>query len=256
MKLGFIGTGTITQAVIVGLQNADNTNQIVISPRSEAISTALADRYPNVTRAPSNLAVAENADIVFFGMRPTQLETALEGVNFRNDQLVVSFVSGLSIDELQAIAPEARVCRVLPLPMIARGEGPVICYPAFPEITTLLTGLGEMIRASDEAQLKTLGTVSAFMSSYFQLQLTITGALAADGVPADLASLYVRSLFSALGQTGINTPTGAETALPGEHETKGGLNETVRKYLDGAGWFNEPQKIFSKLNSLTRADLE
>ena len=64
MEIGFIGTGTISAAVIEGLEAAAEAPRIVVSPRSEAVSTALAAKFPKVRRAASNAEVAE-ADIVY-----------------------------------------------------------------------------------------------------------------------------------------------------------------------------------------------
>ena len=45
MRIGFIGTGTISAAVIEGLQSLPEVPEIVVSPRSEGTSLALAARW-------------------------------------------------------------------------------------------------------------------------------------------------------------------------------------------------------------------
>ena len=53
MILGFIGTGTLSAAVIDGLVHVHGQAlSIHVSPRSEATSRALAERYANVTPRP------------------------------------------------------------------------------------------------------------------------------------------------------------------------------------------------------------
>jgi len=256
MRLGFIGTGTITEAFVLGLQHKGTPHQILLSPRSEAISSGLAERFPNVSRLASNAAVAKASDIVFLGMRPAQLETALDGVVFGQGRILVSFVAGLSIAELQALAPEAKVCRVLPLPMISRGQGPVLYFPALPQIAELLEGMGDVVLAGSEDELKTIVGVSAFMSSYFELQQTLVGSLIGQGVPIETASLYVRSLLAGLAGTAHLTSLDMQSALPGLHQTKGGLNERVRQHLLAAGWFDEPLKAFAGLTRFERKNLQ
>ena len=44
--------------------------------------------------------------------------------------------------------------------------------------------------------------------------------------------------------------------LPGLHQTKGGLNERVRKHLLAADWFDEPLKAFAGLTRLERKNLQ
>ena len=256
MKLGFIGTGTITEAFVLGLQHKQAPHEILLSPRSETVSTALAARFANVTRLASNAEIVARSDVVFLAMRPAQLEDALDGISFRAGQIVVNFVAGLSMAELQALAPASKVCRVLPLPMIARGAGPVVCFPALAEITALLAGMGDLVIASSEAEIKTIVSASAFMSSYFELQQTLVGSLAARGVPLDAASLYVRSLLSGLAGTAMLEPLEAQPSLALLHQTKGGLNERVRRHLIAAGWYDEPLRAFAGLDNLARKSLE
>jgi pyrroline-5-carboxylate reductase len=126
---GFIGVGTIASAFIAGLRRTGNDSPIVLSPRSEARSVALATNFAKVRRAHSNAEVVADSDIVFLTMRPAQVEDALDGLRFRPDQTVVSFVTGLFLPDLAALAPDSQVARILPLPMIAEGQGPVICFP-------------------------------------------------------------------------------------------------------------------------------
>lgn len=255
MQLGFIGTGTIAEAFIIGLAHAGTLNPVIVSPRSETVGARLAERFTHVTRAAANADVANASDIVFLGMRPAQLEAALAGVHFTAHQIVVSFVSGLSLAELGELAQGAKVCRVLPLPMIARGEGPVICAPPLSLVIGMLKGMGEVVATENEEDLKTLGAVSAFMSSYFELQKTMIGSLTANAIAPATASVYVRSLFAALGGTGLQARPEDQAALVGEHETKGGLNQKVREHLTAANWFNEPLAAFATLNSLSRDKL-
>lgn len=49
MKLGFIGTGALTAAIVAGLKSvADNSVSVVLSPRNEEIAAGLAARYADV----------------------------------------------------------------------------------------------------------------------------------------------------------------------------------------------------------------
>ena len=110
MTIGFIGTGTIAGAMVEGLSGLLQPPAILVSPRSEAVSRRLAARYGNVRRVDSNAAAAA-AGIVVLGMRPAQLGEAIEGLSFGADQIVLSLVAGLSLAELQKIAPRPRLAR-------------------------------------------------------------------------------------------------------------------------------------------------
>jgi pyrroline-5-carboxylate reductase len=256
MKLGFIGIGTIAEAVVGGLQQDGGAHEIFLSPRSEAASRRLADAHGNIHRLDSNAAVVERCDIVFLAVRPDQVETALAGVRFRPDQIVVSFIAAAPLEEIAAlVAPAAAVCRVVPLPPIETCRGPVLLYPAMDPITALFQGLGDLIVARDEAELRALSCAGCFMSSYFELQNALAGWLVGCDVEPGKASLYIRSMFASLSGVALATPSDKVAELPPHHETKGGLNEKVRRRLRQDGWFDRVGEAVATLQSLGRSDL-
>lgn len=239
MRIGFIGTGTISSAVIEGLQRLPERHEILVSPRSEAMSTALAAKYPNVHRAADNAEVA-HADLVFLGMRPAHLEAALEGIAFGPGQIVASMVAGFSLADAAARWPRAKICRFIPLPGIARGLGPMTTYPAIPEITALFSPLGDLFAVETERHLD-FGGLNAFMSTYYELQQHLIGFATATGHSEPDARRYAVSLLAMLSDTARRARPEEFERLVSEHETKGGLNESVRKALLAAGWFDEPR---------------
>jgi pyrroline-5-carboxylate reductase len=170
-RLGFIGVGVITDAVVQGLHAAGNAgHEIHLSPRSEARSRALAARYKHVIREDSNAAVAAKSDIVFLAVRPQQIPD-LVGLQFRAEQTVVSFLAGTPIDQLGPfVAPAARLVRVAPLPCISLGQGPILMTPSDPTVAALFNELGDLIVLSDEANLAAAASITGLMSSHFELQ--------------------------------------------------------------------------------------
>jgi pyrroline-5-carboxylate reductase len=250
MNLGFIGTGTLTASVVEGLcmKYADG-RRICVSPRSEEVSRQLADKFHQVKRAESNADVVEKSDMVFLAVRPPQVAEALEGLKFRREQIVVSFIGRLAAAEVaRLVAPAATICRVMPVPPIARHKGPIVIYPAVEAVIELFTGLGHLIVASDEADLMMSTTSAALMSTYFQFQNTVIDWLTAQGVRRDKASLHVRSLLEGLADTGVRTPDEALEQLPPYHETKGGSNELARRFLTNEGWFDKLREALDVLN--------
>jgi pyrroline-5-carboxylate reductase len=62
MKLGFIGTGEITAAMVTGLSSSQTARpSIRLSPRNAAIAANLANRFANVSVASSNQDVLDSA---------------------------------------------------------------------------------------------------------------------------------------------------------------------------------------------------
>jgi len=248
MRIGFIGTGTISAAVVEGLQARPDAPDIVVSPRSEAVSRALAERFAKVTRATSNAEVAE-ADIVFLGMRPMHLEEAMAGIDFRAGQIVASMVAGFPLADIKARWPKATVCRFVPLPGIARGKGPMATYPAVREIVELVSPLGHLFIAPDEARIH-FGGLNSFMSSYFELQRALIDVGIGAGIAEADARGFVVSLLGMLADTAQRTPADAFGKLVEEHQTKGGLNERVRATLLEQGWFDQPRAALNATTTL------
>ncbi|MDQ0391388.1 NAD(P)-binding domain-containing protein [Labrys monachus] len=241
LRLGFVGTGTLAQAVIGGLQETHGDRcTILVSPRSEETSRALAARYPNVERAASSAAVVEGSDIVFLGMRPQQLAEGIAALPFRDGQVVVSFLAGVPLALVrEKVRPAAAVCRAIPLPGIRLRRGPVVLHPGHALVEDLFGGLGDLIVADRESDLTAVSNASAMMSSHFAMQNRMVDWLSSRSVAPDVATRYVRSMFAGLAAIGLDGLDRGEQLDPAHHETKGGLNERVRSHLASAGWFDE-----------------
>lgn len=243
VRLGFVGTGALAESVVKGLQSLPGQRQqILLSPRSAAISTALAAAYPLVTRAESNQEVVDGSEIVFLAVLPRQLREVATSLRFRPEQTVISLVAGVSLAELDAyVAPARTVCRAIPLPPIRFKRGPILLYPQIEPALSVLAPLGDVVPLDSEATMIKLTSATALMSSFFELQNTAAAWLRAEGVRDDTTASFVRSLFDGLSTLARQEEQAGHPLEAAEHETKGGLNESVRRYLADKGWFAELQ---------------
>jgi pyrroline-5-carboxylate reductase len=253
--LGFLGTGAITSAIVTGLRrDGSAVPPVVVSPRSEAVSRRLAADLPAVAVARSNQDVIDRSDIVCLAIRPQQLDTAIAGLRFRADLTVVSLVAAVTVTEAaRLVAPAAAVCRAIPLAGVSHRSGPIAIFPKLPDVAAVLGPLGDLIEARSEAEIMAMGAATGVISSYFALQNRVTGWLAAQGLEPATASLYTRSLLASLAAAADRTPEAELAALPGEYETKGGLNERTRRRLTEAGWLDAVAEALDAL--VTREDL-
>lgn len=254
-KLGFVGVGTLAKAMVRGLRRRWPELSIHLSPRSDRLSSALAEGDVKTIRHQSNAAVVEASDAVVLTMRPSQLNEAVLGLPFRSGQLVLSCVAGVALAEMQALCAPASVCRVIPVPTIERREGPIVVFPAMPPVRRLLDGMGDLIEVPDEPTLLALSAGSAFMSSYFTLHGVLARWMETKGADRVSAATYARSLLRALAETSVQTDIDHLAALVQEHETPGGLNFRVRSHLDGKGWFAAVESAFDAISKLHGADL-
>ncbi len=174
---------------------------------------------------------------------------------FGRGQIVVSCVAGTPLDQVMDLVAPAVACRLIPLPMISRRQGPLVLYPALPAVRELFEGQGDLIEVLDEEAFGAFAVGSAAMSSFFALQAVMADWIALHGVSPSAAASYVRSLHRALAETSLQTNL-AWPALVGEHETAGGLNERVRLHLKQKGWFDAIESAFDSIASLRRSDLK
>lgn len=239
-RIGILGVGTIAEAVVRAMcTRSDSMDEFILSPRSEARSNRLAEEFSVCRRVTSNQAVIDASDIVVLSMRPQEVDEALAGLTFREDQIIASFIAGLPPSQVvELTAPATRACQLIPLPAIELHAGPLVICPAIPEVVQAFEGLGDLVLLEDESQIRVLGCASAIMSTYYEAQNRIIEWISAQGVAPDTASLYIRSELEGLAAVGKQTPESHRLALPAEHQTPGGFNERVRGGLMDQGWFD------------------
>ena len=240
MRLGFIGTGTITTAMVTGLCTAAETPEhILVSPRNAERAAGLAEAFTQVAVAKDNQEVIDGSDWVFLAVLPKMAQEVLSPLRFRSGQRIVSLIATLSAAELaDLVAPASAIVRVVPLPPVARHLGPIAICPPDPEVAELLDRIGSAVEVEDERQLYALWSVTALMAPYFALLAKTTDWLAAQGVEAAAGSRYAGAMFHGLSV--FATEAGAEgfDPLTEEHQTPGGLNEQALRELAAAGWYD------------------
>ena len=233
---GFIGTGAITRAMVGGLSGIDPAPAIVLSPRSTAVSAALAARFGNVRVAEDNQAVVDAAACVVVATRPADARVVLADLSFSADQVVVSVVAGLSLDQLRtAVAPAQEVARTIPLPSVAVRQGLVPVFPPVPAALELFGQLGATVALDDETAFDSFSAASAFAATQLDLLATVEAWLIGRGVPAADASAYVRELIRGLSDALAAEPDRELALIAGDHATPGGLNEQIRTYVRSQG---------------------
>lgn len=240
MKLGFVGTGALTSAIVTGLKSfGDASPSILVSPRNAEIAADLASRYPDVCVAPDNQAVLDESDVVVLAVRPQIAEEVLSGLRFRTDHHVVSVIAILSLEQIAALtAPAVRVTKALPLPTIAYGQGATLVYPPDPDVSALFGRASKVIEVRDAREYDALSVVTATFAPYFQYLDTIHQWLKEQNVEDSKARDYILSIYKALSNAPEMRPDVSFTHLAlEEYATRGGLNEQVLRALTAGGVF-------------------
>jgi len=239
MRLGFIGTGALTAAIVAGLKSlADDHVSILLSPRNEQIAADLAARYAGVRVAADNQAVLDGSDTVMLAVRPQVAPEVLPQLRFRKDHHVVSLIATISLEKAAAfVAPAQRTTKALPMPMVAHRQGATIIYPPDARISALFRALGKTIEVKDAAAFDALSVVTATFAAYFKYLDTIHRWLGERGVGDPTARDYVASLYKALAHAPDAAPAEGFLDLSAEYATRGGINEQVLNELSEQGVF-------------------
>ena len=244
--LGFLGTGRIAGALVEGFCTGGTPPRILVSPRNEARSRQLAERFPQVRRAGSNQEVLDGSDVVFLALRPATLAEAMPGLRFRPDHRVISLVATLSVAEARAmVQPAARVIKVLPLASVARRLGPISLFPDDPGLAAVLAQVGEPQPATSEAELQRLWTVTGLISTYYAQLDAIHGWCVRAGVQPEVAQTYLVGMMAAL----TRMAEGGESlaALAREAATPGGLNEMALASLRRGTLFPDLEAVLDAI---------
>lgn len=225
--LGFVGTGTITAAMVEGLRSSRlDRSPVLLSPRNDEVARRLAATYADIVIATDNQDVIDRSDIVILAVRPQQAEGVLKALRLRSDQKVISLIAGLDHEKIAECTGAVSVCRAIPLPFIAKGRGVTPVFPPEPVAIELFEALGGALPVPDIAAFDTFAALSALMGSYFGIAEIATHWARLQGLPDEQSRPYVAALFGNLGDILREHPTQLEQ-LRIDHSTRGGLNEQM-----------------------------
>lgn len=118
MKIGFIGAGNMTQALIKGILESKQikNTQVYVSNRTPGKLVKLKELYPGLNARQYNEEIVDECDIVILAMKPQDLPAAISEISekFREEQIVISLAAGINIDALEKIIPTGRLARMMP----------------------------------------------------------------------------------------------------------------------------------------------
>lgn len=130
MKIGFIGAGNMTQALVKGMLESKEIKpeNILISNRTEGKLLKMSEQFQVQTRS-HNQEVINEADVVILAVKPQDLPAAIEGLSmlFNPNQIIISLAAGITFKTLKKQLPVGRLVRLMPNTPSLIGRG-VIGY--------------------------------------------------------------------------------------------------------------------------------
>lgn len=236
-RYGFVGTGAITKAIVLGLLAAPGPRPtITVSPRNADIAADLAAKHPEVTVAADNQEVVDKSDFVFLAVRPQIAAEVVPALRFRPEQTVISLIAATRLEQLQTWMPTvARVTQAIPLPFVENRDGVTAIHPPDTEVEAIFSRVGTSLPCGTKDEYDLLATASATMSLYFGFMGRIVEWLQSNGMPEQAARAYMTAHFDSLSKVAVRQPEAALHTLAREFATKGGLNEQVWLDFDQRG---------------------
>ena len=250
MKLGFIGTGKIASSVIAGICSSKiSYREILISPRNKKIAINLKTKFKKITIAQNNQEIVNSCDWIFLSVTPTVGEEIIKDLNFRSSQIIISFISTITLVQLKkAIKVKAKIIRAIPLPPISLKKGPVPIYPPNKKVKDFFNKIGTTVEIKDEKSSINFWTTSGMMAPFYELLRVMTDWLVKRGVRRDNAQRYITSLFLALSEDAVVNSKKDLKYLVKESQTPKGLNEQGVKELSKAGFYKSLEKTLNSIH--------
>jgi pyrroline-5-carboxylate reductase len=209
MKIGFVGGGTMGEAIIKSLlaKGAAKPGDITVSDVSQSRRDILKKTY-GVKATADNGEAVKGAEVVVLAVKPQELSKVVGGLKgLLSQQLVLSIVAGATLDSLREGSGHSYVVRAMPNMPAQIGEG-ITVWTATTEVNqkqkdmaqSVLAALGKEIYVSSEKYIDMATALSGSGPAYvFLIIEALVDAGVHIGLPRDMAEKLV--VQTVLGST-------------------------------------------------------
>ena len=241
MNLGFIGTGEITKAVVLGITNSKiKYSKIYVSSRNKIISKTLKKQNRRVNILSNNQRIIDKSHWIFLAVTPIVGKKILKELKFTSDKTIISFISTIKMKELKKlIDAKATIVRAIPLPPIALKKGPIPIYPRNKNVVNFFDKLGDSLEINNEILSLNIWATSSLMAPYYELLYQASKWLQKKGLSKMSSQKYITSLFSALSDNAVINSKKDLKILVDNSQTPKGLNEQTLKKLKSSGFYKK-----------------
>lgn len=237
MQVGFIGSGNMARALARGWGEP-----ILASDSGSGRAQQLVDEVGGERL--DNHAVFARADVVILAHKPYQLEAVADGIT--TDKIVLSILGGVTVEQISAVYPGAKVFRVEPNTPTAVRRGVLLFaaseHPDAEAVKALLGRVGTVVELPEKL-IDVAGAVSGVGPAYWALFAEAwTDSAVRHGIPAPLAATLVAETMAGtaalLHQTdtlalrrGVTSP-GGSTARGLAALERGGVRAALAQAMD------------------------
>ena len=193
-SIGFIGVGELALYTIRGIRRGGFNGKIYLGPRNREKVDYLV-RHHNCEALPDNQTVASASDYVFIATRPADCLTAIEGIEFSTEQILVSVVAGMEVRRLQdVIGNQTKIVRAMPVSSAEAGESPTLIYPPNPFVEEIFNYCGQSLSVEDEAVYEQGSVLACVYCWFYSLFETLIQSTQGPRLPPELSSKLVMGM--------------------------------------------------------------
>jgi pyrroline-5-carboxylate reductase len=227
MRIGVIGCGTISTAVVHGI--AGDGHQITVSERSARHANALAEAYENVSVA-NNQIVVDTSDVIFLGLMAEVASDVLGALKFRDDQRVITFMGSATLAEADAMVRPARaVAIMIPFPGISNGGTPIMMQGDAALVRELFGGRNSIFPLKDAKEMPAYLCAQAVLSPAARMISEAAEWLGERVSDKAQGETFLRALVTS------NLSDTESRALIEALNTPGGYNQRLRLHMEANG---------------------
>ena len=216
-KIGFIGSGNMSQAMIGGIVRAEvfQGKNILVSDLNKISLQTVADKYGVFTTI-DNLEVARKSDILVLAVKPNLYGVVISQIKdtVKSDVIIVTIAAGKTIESTEiAFGRKIKVVRVMPNTPALVGEGMASIAPnklisekELKEVVDVFESFGKTELVGEylmDVVTSVSGSAPAYV--YMFIEAMADGAVL-DGMPRDKA--YKMAAQTVLGSAKMVLETG------------------------------------------------
>lgn len=198
LKIGFIGSGNMAQAIIGGMIDS---NLII---KDNIYATAVSDKTINLVKekygvntSKNNKDVAKKSDIIFLSVKPNIYKTVIDEIKDVVDEnkLIVTIAAGQTIENIENMfGKELRIIRTMPNTPALVGEGMGLITPNSKATKEDIENVVEIFNSFgkseivEESLIDTAGSLSGCGPAYTYMYIeALADGAVESGVKRDLA---------------------------------------------------------------------
>jgi pyrroline-5-carboxylate reductase len=192
--IGFIGVGELALYTIRGVRRGGYQGPVLLSPRNQEKAAYLATQHDCEIQQ-DNQSVVANSDYVVIATRPADCLETLANLEFKPDQVLISVVAGIEVEQLQTVLPaELEIVRAMPVSSAEAGASPTLIYPDNAFVCEFFDYCGNSIAVDNEAYFTQGSVLACVYCWFFSLYEELIQSTRRPALPAGLSAELVMGM--------------------------------------------------------------